>query len=187
MILSFILIGFISLFHEPDCDKIQTQISYLDEQSVRKNFAYFYRKCPKMALTIPCFLPLKDFTDARISSGFGTRKHPLSGIVKHHNGIDFASPVREVVATASGIIKTTGYNDGLGYFVIIDHQNSYQTTYGHLSKILVQEGQQINILETIGMVGSTGASTGNHVHYEIRKNGILLNPIEYLLLVHLLR
>lgn len=184
MILSFILIGFKCLFQEPDCDKIQAQIRYLDELSVRKNFAYFYSKCPKMALSIPCFLPLKDFTDTRISSGFGNRKHPLSGIVKHHNGIDIASPVREVVATASGIIKTTGYDNGFGYFIIIDHQNSYQTTYGHLSKILVQEGQQINILETIGMVGSTGAATGNHVHYEIRKNGILLNPVEYLLLVY---
>lgn len=187
MILSFILIGLISHFQEPDCDKTQAQIRYLDELSVRKNFTYFYRKCPKMALTIPCFLPLKDFADTRISSGFGTRRHPLSGIIKHHNGIDISSPVREVVATATGIIKETCYDNGLGYFVIIDHQNSYQTTYGHLSKILVQEGQQINILENIGMVGSTGASTGNHIHYEVRKNGILVNPIEYLLLISVIQ
>lgn len=75
----------------------------------------------------------------RISSGFGTRRHPLSGIAKHHNGVDISSPVREVIATASGFIKATCYDEGLRYFVIIDHQNSYQTTYGHLSKILAQK------------------------------------------------
>lgn len=184
MKLTLILITFTGLFHEPTCEDLQRTIKFLDEQLVRRNFSYFYKKCPKVALSIPCFLPLKDFTHAQISSGFGTRKHPISGITKHHNGIDIACTVREVVATATGIIKATGYDTGLGYFVVIDHQNSYETTYGHLSKISVQEGQTVNILETIGMVGSTGASTGNHIHYEIRKKGILVNPIEYLLLVY---
>lgn len=184
MKLNLILIALFGLFQEPTCEDLKRTIKLLDEQSVRKNFAYFYKKCPKVALLIPCFLPLKDFAYAQISSGFGTRKHPISGIAKHHNGIDIACSVREVVATATGIIKATGYDAGLGYFVVIDHQNSYETTYGHLSKISVQERQTVNILETIGMVGSTGASTGNHIHYEVRKNGILLNPIEYLLLVY---
>lgn len=183
MKLNLILIALFGLFQEPTCEDLQRNIKILDEHLVRKNFAYFYKKCPKVALSIPCFLPLKDFTHAQISSGYGTRKHPISGISKHHNGIDIACSVREVVATATGIIKATGYDTGLGYFVVIDHQNSYETTYGHLSKISVQEGQTVNILETIGMVGSTGASTGNHIHYEVRKNGILVNPIEYLLLV----
>lgn len=183
MKLNLIFITFCCLFQEPICEDLRQNIRHLDEQSVRKNFSYFYKKCPKVALSIPCFLPLIDFTHAQISSGFGTRKHPISGIAKHHNGIDISCSVREVVATATGIIKATGYDAGLGYFVVIDHQNSYETTYGHLSKISVQEGQTINILETIGMVGSTGASTGNHIHYEVRKNGILVNPIEYLLLV----
>lgn len=183
MKLNLILIALFGLFQEPTCEDLQRNIKILDEHLVRKNFAYFYKKCPKVALTIPCFLPLKDFNHAQVSSGFGTRKHPISGISKHHNGIDIACSVREVVATATGIIKATGYDTGLGYFVVIDHQNSYETTYGHLSKISVQEGQPVTILETIGMVGSSGASTGNHIHYEIRKNGILVNPIEYLLLV----
>lgn len=183
MKLNLILIAFFSLFQEPSCEDLQRTIKILDEQLVRKNFAYFYKKCPKVALSIPCFLPLKDFNHAQISSGFGTRKHPISGISRHHNGIDIACSVREVVATATGIIKATGYDAGLGYFVVINHKNSYETTYGHLSKISVQERQAISILEPIGMVGSTGASTGNHIHYEVRKNGILVNPIEYLLLV----
>jgi murein DD-endopeptidase MepM/ murein hydrolase activator NlpD len=68
--------------------------------------------------------------------------------------------------------------------VVIDHQNSYQTTYGHLSKITVVKGQKVLITEAIGMVGSTGASIGNHVHYEIRKNGVLCNPMGYLLLFY---
>lgn len=170
--------------NDDKCAFYLSKIREFGERSVRANFAAIYKNCPETALTIPCFLPLKDFEGTQISSGFGVRKHPIKGILKHHNGIDISSPVKEVVATASGIVQATGYDAGLGNYVIINHQNSYQTTYGHLSKILVQEGQKITILETLGVVGSTGASTGNHIHYEIRKNGILVNPIEYLLLVY---
>lgn len=171
--------------NDDKCALYLSKISELDERSVRENFAAIYKKCPETALTIPCFLPLKDFQGTHISSGFGVRKHPIKGILKHHNGIDISSPVKDVVATASGVVHAIGYDTGLGNYVIINHQNSYQTTYGHLSTILVQEGQKITILETLGVVGSTGASTGNHIHYEIRKNGILVNPIEYLLLMYL--
>jgi murein DD-endopeptidase MepM/ murein hydrolase activator NlpD len=171
-------------FSLTDCEILNQKIIYLSDQEVRHSYSSIYRQCPEIALSIPCFLPLKDFDGVNISSGFGNRKHPLKGIIKHHNGIDLASPVREVIATASGVILKTGFENGLGNFVVIDHQNSYQTTYGHLSKISVVNGQRVMITETIGMVGSTGASTGNHVHYEIRKNGVLCNPLEYLLLFY---
>lgn len=137
-----------------------------------------------MALTIPCILPLKDVKNASISSTFGNRIHPISGIDKHHNGIDIASPVREVICTASGIVEEIGYSNSLGNFIKINHRNNYQTTYGHLSKILVKQGQSLTITDTIGMVGRSGYSTGNHIHYEIRKNQQLVNPIHYLLLFY---
>jgi murein DD-endopeptidase MepM/ murein hydrolase activator NlpD len=166
-----------------DCETLNQKISNLSEREVRKSYTFLYQECPQTALSIPCFLPLNDFDGVNISSGFGNRKHPLKGIIKHHIGINLASPIQEVITTASGVVLKTGFENGLGSFVVIDHKNSYQTTYGHLSKILAIKGQKVMITETIGMVGSTGASTGNHVHYEIRKNGVLCNPVGYLLLL----
>jgi murein DD-endopeptidase MepM/ murein hydrolase activator NlpD len=178
--------GFVifSCFFFIDCETLNHKISNLSERDVRKSYTFLYQECPQTALSIPCFLPLKVFDGVNISSGFGNRKHPFKGIIKHHNGIDLASPIQEVIATASGVVLKTGFDKGLGSFVVIDHQNSYQTTYGHLSKITVVKGQKVMITEAIGMVGSTGASTGNHVHYEIRKNGVLCNPVGYLLLFY---
>lgn len=169
---------------ENKCESFSSYIESMNEQKIIKEFTQIYTTCPEQALRIPCFLPLKDFKNTIISSGYGVRKHPIKGVLKHHNGIDIASPKKDVIATATGIIKATGYNNGLGHFVVIDHQNSYETTYGHLSTILVEKGQKVKILDSIGMVGNTGLSKGYHIHYEIRKNGILTNPVDYLLLLY---
>lgn len=184
--MTFIQLLFVvySLQNVDKCSIFSLEIEKMTEKSVIKSFSKLYKICPEQALHIPCFIPLKNFEGTNISSGYGMRKHPFNGIIKHHNGIDISSPIREVIATGSGIIVELGYKKGLGNYISIDHQNSYQTTYGHLSKIMVKKGQIINIIEIIGMVGSTGTSTGNHIHYEIRKNGALVNPIEYLLLFY---
>lgn len=183
-----IFIQLLFLFHtSPKVDKcllFASEIEKMDEKYIIKSFSKFYSFCPEQALYIPCFLPLKNFEGTNISSGFGIRKHPINEIIKHHNGIDISSPIQEVIATGSGIVLEIGYNKGLGNYIKINHQNSYQTTYGHLSKILVKNGQNISITETIGFVGSTGTSTGNHLHYEIKKNNQLVNPIDYLLLFY---
>jgi murein DD-endopeptidase MepM/ murein hydrolase activator NlpD len=140
-----------------DCETLNQKVINLSEYEVRKYFASLYRECPQSALSIPCFLPLKDFDRVNISSGFGNRKYPFKGITQHHDGIDLASPIQEVIAAASGVVLKTGFDKGLGNFVVIDHQNSYQTTYGHLSKISVINGQKVLITQTVGMVGSTCA------------------------------
>lgn len=119
--------------------------------------------------------------DYAVNSGFGMRKHPISKELKMHKGVDFKAPIgTPVKATGDGIVKnvkqhTTGY----GNHIIIDHGDGYETVYAQLSMTQVKEGQRINKGEKIGEVGSSGASTGPHLHYEVRKNGQNENPADY--------
>jgi murein DD-endopeptidase MepM/ murein hydrolase activator NlpD len=177
-------IGVVVLLHFSNCFSIEKFVVSSSELEVRKAFNLIYENCPESAYRIPCFLPIKVLEGVKVSSGFGQRIHPVKGVLKHHNGIDIASTVRPVIATASGRIKRLGYNKGLGKYIIIDHENSYETTYAHLSKITVFENNYVNLGDEIGMVGSTGNTTGNHIHYEIRKNHQILNPTPYLLLFY---
>lgn len=117
----------------------------------------------------------------RITSNFGYRRSPFSKKTEFHDGIDIAAPYgSEVKATADGRVLFTGYRSGYGYTVEINHGYGRVTTYCHLSKILVRKGQQVKKGQTIGRVGSSGRSTGPHVHYMVKENGSLVNPIEYL-------
>jgi murein DD-endopeptidase MepM/ murein hydrolase activator NlpD len=113
---------------------------------------------------------------ATLTSGFGARWG------RQHAGIDLgASYGTPVYASDGGTVTFAGYNSGgYGYLVIIDHNNGYETYYGHNSSLAVSEGQQVAQGELIAYVGSTGDSTGNHVHFEIRKNGVPENPLNYL-------
>jgi murein DD-endopeptidase MepM/ murein hydrolase activator NlpD len=159
-------------------------IADASEAEVREAFPTLYNQCPDVASYVPCTLPVDQLDGVRISSSYGKRLHPLKNVVTHHNGIDIASPKRSVISTASGWIKETGYSNSLGNFVKIDHGNTYETTYGHLSSVSVKSGDFVILGDKIGIVGSTGSSTGLHIHYEIRKNHISLNPINYLLLLY---
>jgi murein DD-endopeptidase MepM/ murein hydrolase activator NlpD len=119
--------------------------------------------------------------DIDLSSGFGVRPDPFLGRPAMHSGLDFrsetGSPVR---ATASGTVDTAGWNGGYGKMVEIDHGNGYSTRYGHLSEIDVKAGQQVRIGQIIGKVGSTGRSTGPHLHYETRIDGDAVDPQKFL-------
>lgn len=116
-----------------------------------------------------------------ITSGFGYRKSPFTGKREFHAGVDIAdqwgSPVK---ATANGVVKYAGRDGGLGNAVIINHGHGIQTRYGHLSKIRVKSGQKVKKGQLIGAVGTTGMSTGPHLHYEVRFNGIPMNAANYL-------
>jgi Peptidase family M23 len=106
---------------------------------------------------------------ARISSRFGWRTHPLTGKRRFHSGLDIAAPSgAPVVATGSGTVISAGWNGGYGKAIIIQHSDTQQTLYGHLSEISVQPGQSIAQGTVIGLVGSTGNSTGPHLHFESR-------------------
>ena len=116
-----------------------------------------------------------------ISSAFGSRSSPLKGGSSYHEGIDIAvdygTPVH---ATASGTVTIAGWADGYGNLVEINHSNSIVTRYGHNSILLVTEGQTIKAGDIIALAGSTGLSTGPHVHYEVRLSGTPINPLLFL-------
>lgn len=113
----------------------------------------------------------------KITSFFGSRADPFTKQLSFHNGIDLAAALGEpVYATRNGWVSECGYNDILGNYVIIDHEQNYQTVYGHLQKILIKKGQKVTTGTQVGTIGMTGKTTGPHLHFEIRKNGKPLDP-----------
>lgn len=117
----------------------------------------------------------------KISSNFGKVKHPITKILKMHNGIDLRAPYgEEVFSVQEGIVQKSGYDDKLGNYIEIKHDDNYSTRYHHLKSSTVKKGDKIIKNQKIGEVGSTGLSTGPHLHYEIIKNGEKVDPINYL-------
>lgn len=115
----------------------------------------------------------------RISSNYGYRIHPISGKKKLHTGTDIAAPKgTKVMAAGNGEVIVAKYYGGYGNTVIIDHNGKW-TLYAHMSKISVKEGQMVKTGQKLGEVGSTGSSTGNHLHYEVRINSNAVDPLKY--------
>lgn len=127
-------------------------------------------------------LPLKHpIVGSKMSSKFGTRRDPFLRRYAFHSGIDFKARTGTTVKpTAHGRVVKAGWQGGYGKMVEVDHGNGRTTRYAHLSRILVKRGQVVSVDTTIGKVGSTGRSTGPHLHYEIRQNGKAINPLKYL-------
>lgn len=129
-------------------------------------------------VSIPSRMPVES---AHLSSGFGMRVHPVLGIRQGHKGIDLANPVgTPVYATADGVVSRADWFSSYGLYVSLEHGGSLQTRYGHMSRLNVAAGQRVHKGEIIGYVGSTGRSTGPHLHYEVRVNGVAVNPIPYM-------
>ncbi len=136
-----------------------------------------------MLASIPSIKPIRsDKYSRKIEnlSGFGYRVHPIHKVKKMHYGIDFNcaknTPIR---ASGKGKVTLAGKNAGYGNCVIIDHGYGFKSLYAHMSSISVKRGQVIERGTLVGRVGSTGLSTGDHLHYEIHKNGVPVNPIQY--------
>ncbi len=117
----------------------------------------------------------------RRTSSFGTRVDPFRGALAYHSGVDLAGPKGTMIrATSDGQISLTGWRGAYGQMVEVKHDFGFATRYGHLSKILVKPGQTVKRGEVIAVQGSTGRSTGNHLHYEVRYNGNAINPSNFL-------
>ena len=117
-----------------------------------------------------------------ISSPFGRRTDPFTGQLAWHSGIDFATAAAgaDIVAVAAGVVTASGDRDGYGLAVDINHGNGYVTRYGHAEKLLVDVGEIIAKGQVIALVGSTGRSTGPHVHFEVYKHGRVVDPASYI-------
>jgi murein DD-endopeptidase MepM/ murein hydrolase activator NlpD len=116
-----------------------------------------------------------------LSSPYGNRRHPVHEEIRFHTGVDISVPSgSEVKATAEGIVSHAGWTEKSGIVVVVEHGHGFSTAYAHSQKALVRVGQRVARGEPIALSGSTGVSTGPHVHYEIWKNGRHTNPSGYL-------
>lgn len=130
------------------------------------------------SVSIPSRIPLEG---AGLTSGFGMRSHPVLGGRRQHKGIDLASPTgTPIYATADGVVSRADWFSSYGLYISLDHGAALETRYGHLSRLNVAEGQAVRKGDLIGYVGSTGRSTGPHLHYEVRIAGTAVNPIPYM-------
>jgi len=130
------------------------------------------------AIAVPSAKPVNMAT---YTSGYGVRSDPFRGSAAMHAGIDLAGPTGTAVyATADGVVQRAEWSGGYGNLVEIDHGKGLQTRFGHLSRILVHDGQRVQRGDLIALMGSTGRSTGSHLHYEVRIDGRAVNPIPFL-------
>lgn len=164
--------------------RVNQQMDLLDRQLYAQSLSFDQLKegaaeqKDKLA-HIPSVLPIniKDFT---MSSGYGYRRDPVYGAQRFHEGLDFAAPTgTEVYSTADGVVEIADRKGGYGNVIDVSHGYNYLTRYAHLSKILVKEGEEVKRGQLIGYVGSTGKSTGPHLHYEVRFKGEPQNPVNY--------
>ena len=130
-------------------------------------------------ISVPSDKPVKT---AAFTSGYGVRSDPFRGGAAMHAGIDLSGPVgTPIYATADGLVTDAGYNSGgYGNLIKLDHGRGIETRYGHLSKLTVRAGERVTRGQVIGRMGSTGRSTGSHLHYEVRIDGRAVNPIPFM-------
>ncbi len=128
---------------------------------------------------VPCTHPVPG---SLIVSQFGMRTHPVLGVWAMHEGTDFgARKGTPVAATADGVVKSSGWKPGFGYAVMIDHGGGYSTRYAHNSKNKVKKGDRVRRGDVVALLGGTGLSTGPHLHYEVRVNGMPKDPLQFIL------
>lgn len=157
----------------------------VEESKLTDNEKYsMYDEYLSRLLNSVAFTPMGYPRISSITSVFGYRSDPFdSENAEYHPGIDFKGAKGDPVhVTADGKVIFTGRKGGYGNCIIVQHKNDFQTLYGHLSHINVEEGQSVSTGDVIGKVGSTGRSTGSHLHYEVRKEGKPINPARFLTL-----
>jgi murein DD-endopeptidase MepM/ murein hydrolase activator NlpD len=152
-----------------ESERLSTRLSLLEKQ--------FSRRFELVAST-PTVWPVH----GAVNSGFGVRPDPFTGAPAFHEGVDISTARSEpVLATADGIVVRARWAGEYGRAIGLAHGDHYETIYGHLEETLVTEGQTVHRGDRVGLVGSTGRSTGPHLHYEVRVDGRPVNPLEYIL------
>ena len=159
-----------------DIENIQIEAA-VQEESFNELVEFLEDKKSLLAST-PSVWPVRGW----ITSGFGRRVSPFTGTYKDHEGLDIATRMgTPIIAPADGRVTYVGVESGYGKLLVIDHGYGVMTRYGHNSKIFTKVGEEIKRGQKIAAVGSTGRSTGPHVHYEVRVNGVPVNPKNYIL------
>ena len=158
-------------------ENIVSYLYQIPDYSYMKSLETYLKYCPDLLEQIPSAVPLQK-GDYRLSSRYGIRNHPISKKAKKHFGIDLAAAKnRPVYASASGTVTDIIYSKkGYGTHILVRHRFGFQTLYGHLEKVLVHKGQNVKQHELLATVGSSGSSTGYHLHYETIKNEIKIDP-----------
>jgi murein DD-endopeptidase MepM/ murein hydrolase activator NlpD len=162
--------------YDAEIDEIEVEIASLEKEqaSIKKVIAERAKAAGAAPGTLRRPVP------GGVSSGFGSRIHPIYGYSLMHNGVDMNGGMgQEVVAAASGTVFFAGVKGGYGNSLMIDHGGGMVTLYAHQSRFAVSNGQRVNAGQVIGYVGSTGVSTGPHLHFEVRINGNPVNPVKY--------
>ena len=179
-----------NIFSTPDFSNVSVKVSGQDldekiqklraagedtENELSKLHTYLIAKSAVINAT-PSLLPIAGW----ISSAFGYRRNPYDGSYRLHSGVDIAAePGTPVRAPADGTVIFSGYREGYGKVIVIDHGYGIRTLFAHNSSVFVGQGAKVIRGETISQVGNTGRSTGPHLHYEIRKNGVPVNPTTF--------
>lgn len=159
-----------------------TKRIYVESKSLDELYDMARNKTERLA-AMPAIMPVSK-QQGKVVSGFGYRMHPILHYRRLHAGIDISAKTNTpIYATADGIVRVAGRNpdgySGYGVVVVIDHGYGYQTLYAHLQSVKVRSGQRVKRGEQIGLVGSSGMSSGSHLHYEVIQNGKNVDPVYY--------
>ena len=160
-------------------DKIRKKV-YVQSKSF-DDLISLARNKEEMLKSVPAIIPISNKDLTRTASGYGWRIHPIYKISKFHYGMDFTAPFgTDIYATGNGtVVAKLESHRGLGKHIIIDHGFGYTTIYAHLSDFNVRVGQKVQRGDIIGFVGSTGTSVANHLHYEVKINGVNVDPVNF--------
>lgn len=185
LVLFLLFISNITFTQENDIDKLI--MTYLQKSKSAKEVKYIKENIKNANLYlkfIPTISPIENNDFKGFSSYYGYRIHPIKKVRKFHHGIDIKAPLASVIkSTADGTVEKVKISDnGYGFQILIKHKFGYKTRYAHLYYIKVKEGDSVKKGNVIGFVGSTGTSTGYHLHYEVIKNNKTLNPINFLII-----
>jgi murein DD-endopeptidase MepM/ murein hydrolase activator NlpD len=161
---------------ERDLKGLQTEMA--NQQGSFSELSVYLSERRSLLASTPSIRPANGWS----TSNFGVRTDPFTGRNEFHKGMDIAGRLgTPIVATADGMVVFAGVDGALGNSVVVDHGYGYKTIYGHNARVLVATGQQVRRGQAIALMGNTGRTTGTHVHYEVSKNGIPVNPKKYIL------